>query len=65
MNAITSFLGKSLSILGIIAFHLLAALFVLMYVLITAVVVAVRWCVEVARRAGSRGSRARVPAPVR
>ncbi|QEW04244.1 hypothetical protein [Microbacterium lushaniae] len=65
MNAITSFLGTALSLLGILAFTLLAGLFVLMYVLIAAVAVTVRWCVDVARRAGARRSRPRTPTPVR
>lgn len=65
MTAITSFFGTVFSLLGILAFALLAGLFVLMYVLIAAVAVTVRWCVDVARRAGTRRPHPRLPAPVR
>lgn len=65
MNTLASLFTKTLSILAIIAFHVLTALFVLLYVAITAVVVLVRWCVSVARRATLRGARRSSPATAR
>ncbi|MGP3535637.1 hypothetical protein ACTU3I_12640 [Microbacterium sp. RD1] len=62
MNTVASVPRRILSVLAFVAFHLLAALFVLLYVLIAAVVALVRWCVEVFRRSARRPHRPAVGA---
>lgn len=54
MNTVTSLPRRILSVLALAAFHILAAVFVVLYVLITGTVALVRWCGQVFRRSMRR-----------